>query len=97
MHYIRPKLNIFRCYLTHCRTANFEISDQEKSMIETDFVKMRETSNFQVEHLHSLLVLSRLLGISKGLTSLDQLSWEQAKQMEAERTERMLEKNPNEA
>jgi hypothetical protein len=97
MHFIRTKLNIFRRYLTRCRLQKFEINEDVTKTIETDFVKLRESSDkFQVENLHLLLVLSRLIGISKGLTSLDLESWELAKQFEVERIARMERRNANE-
>lgn len=92
MHCIKPRLNSFRRYLTRCRLEDFKIGDEETKMIESDFVKMREGSNFQVEDLHSLLVLSRLIGKSRGLTNLNADCWELAKQMEIERSARLLEK-----
>lgn len=97
LHYMRPKLNAYRRYLTKCRMQQFDINEDEIKMIETDFVKIRESlKNFQVENLHSLLVLSRLLGISKGLTRLDMESWESAKKFEIERSARMEKRNVNE-
>jgi hypothetical protein len=65
-------------------------------MIESDFVKMREeVSGLEVQHLHSLLVISRLIGISLGLKNLDLPSWEMAKKLELERIGR-VEKKSNE-
>jgi Mini-chromosome maintenance replisome factor len=96
IHHMKPKLNMFRSYLTLCRMQNFDIKDEETKMIETDFVKMRENTNFHVENLHSLLVLSRLISISKGLKTLDISSWELAKQLEFERVTRFEKKNYNE-
>lgn len=90
---MRPKLNAYRRYFTTCRLQQFDINEEEIKMIETDFVKMRESSsNFQVENLHSLLVLSRLMGISRGLSRLDTESWETAKRFELERMSRMEKK-----
>jgi len=93
MHFIKPKLNAVRRYLTECRTQDFEIGESETKMIESDFVAMRETNaSLQVEHLHSLLVVSRLIGISQGLKSLNTSAWQSAKQMELERLARLAEK-----
>lgn len=66
-------------------------------MIEADFVKMREETNLQVEHLHSLLVVSRLIGISKGKKTLDIESWEAAKKLELERISRLDKRTKNES
>lgn len=94
IHCIKPKLNAFRRYLTRCRIACFNIEDEETKMIERDFVTMRESnSNFQAEDLHSLLVLSRLIGKSRGFTKLDTSCWEMAKQMEVERSARLEKRN----
>lgn len=86
---MKSKLNSFRRYLTACRTESFEISDKETSMIESDFVKMREEFDFQVEDLHKLLVLSRLIGITRGEKKLNIDFWNQAKKMEIERKKRL--------
>jgi 6-phosphogluconate dehydrogenase len=73
---------------------SFDIGDEETKMIESDFAKIRESNaNFQVEDLHSLLVLSRLIGIARGLKKLDENSWEMAKQMEFERNARLERRN----
>lgn len=96
VHFLKPKLNAVRRYLTECRLSDFEIGENETKMIEVDFVKMREETNLEVQHLHSLLVISRLVGISMGLKSLDLSSWEMAKKLELERHSR-VEKKPNEA
>lgn len=97
LHCIKPKLNALRRYLTRCRIETFNIGDEETKMIESDFVKMREGvgSNFQVEDLHSLLVLSRLIGKSRGLSKLDANCWEMAKQLEIERNARMEKRTAN--
>lgn len=97
VHFIKPKLNAIRRYLTDCRIREFEIGDSETKMIENDFVKMREEANLQVEHLHSLLVISRLVGMSKGKKSLDIDSWEFAKKLEIERISRVESRAANEA
>lgn len=93
IHCMKPKLNSFRRYLTACRVESFDIGLEETKMIETDFVKMRENgSNFQVEDLHMLLVLSRLNGIARGQKKLDTDAWELAKKMEIERNSRLEKK-----
>jgi hypothetical protein len=90
VHFLKPKLNAIRRYLSECRLREFTIGDGETKMIENDFVKMREDrKEIQVEHLHSLLVISRLIGISKGLTSLHLDEWEMAKRLEVERINRV--------
>lgn len=50
---------------------------------------MREETNLQVENLHALLVVSRLLGISKGMKQLDLVTWNAAKDLEVVRISRL--------
>lgn len=89
VHYIKPRLNSIRRYLVQCRQANFDIGAEETKMIETDFAKMREERNLDVEELHSLMVVSRLIGISEGKGTLDETSWNTAKGLEVERLRRL--------
>lgn len=96
MHFLKPKLNAVRRYLTECRLRDFNIGEEETKMIENDFVAMREEANMDIDHLHSLLVLSRLIGIAKGQTSLDTPAWETAKHLEIERIKRVGKKVVNE-
>ena len=97
MHFLKPKLNSVRKYLTQCRQRNFEINEQESKIIENDFVSMREQFNyFQVENLHSLLVLSRLVGMMQGKSTLDKETWIKAKELEIKRMERVEKKTQNE-
>lgn len=89
VHYIKPRLNSIRRYLAQCRKANFEIGEEETKMIEADFAKMREEGNLDVEALHSLMVVSRLIGISEGKVKLDETAWNTAKGLEVERLSRI--------
>lgn len=58
-------------------------------MIQNDFVAMRQDFNASAEDLHSMLILSRMLGIIQGKVVLDEQSWNDAKQMEQERRKRV--------
>lgn len=89
LHFLKPKLNAIRRYLTECRMQDFEITESGRKLIESDFVKLRETTNVQVEDLHSLLVISRLVGISRGLKKFELESWATAKRLENWRLERI--------
>lgn len=89
VHFLKPKMNAIRKYLTESRICEFEIGEEETKVIENDFVKMREETKLQVENLHSLIVISRLVGISRGLKRLDLEAWETAKQLEKERIARV--------
>lgn len=97
VHFLKPKLNAVRKYLSECRLSDFQIGDTEKKVVEDDFVKMREEQNLQVEHLHTLLVVSRLVGISTGKKSLDIITWNTAKAFEFERMARVEKLNSNES
>lgn len=92
VHFIKPKLNAVRLYLTQCRLSDFDISEEQTSIVEKDFVKLREETNLQVEHLHSFLVISRLVGISMGKKCLDLESWDTAKKLEFDRLSRVEKK-----
>lgn len=96
VHFLKPKLNAIRKYLTECRVCEFEIGENETKVIENDFVKMRDEIKLQVEDLHSLIVISRLVGISRGMKKLDLSAWEAAKGLESERIQR-IEKRVNKA
>lgn len=59
-------------------------------MIQTDFVEMRRIDNkVGAEDLHSLLVLSRLLGLCNGRSGLDADMWHRAKSLEKQRMRRI--------
>lgn len=60
-------------------------------MIQTDFVEMRRVDNkVGAEDLHSLLVLSRLLGLCNGRRALDADMWQRAKALQKQRKERIF-------
>jgi len=82
-------LDRLRKYLTTCRLANFELTEQVMKAVQDDFVSMRQTEQgISVEDFHSLLVLGRLVSISHGRNTLTPEDWEEAKRMERERKER---------
>lgn len=87
--FIRPKLNLIRGYLTMLRLQEFDMNPQDMDMIQNDFVEMRRTFNATADDLHSLLIISRMLGIIQGKTMLDTECWTRAKQMEQERRHRI--------
>lgn len=97
VHYIKPRLNSIRRYLVQCRQATFEIGEEETKIIEKDFAKMREDASLQVDELHSLMVVSRLIGISEGKAKLGESAWNTAKGLERERLSRFEKKAPNES
>ncbi|XP_065091923.1 mini-chromosome maintenance complex-binding protein [Ochlerotatus camptorhynchus] len=88
-HFIKPKLTEMRKFLTQQRIQQFDMKNFDPEVIQNDFIEMRKESDASAEDLHSLLVLSRLLGLSRGKNSMDRECWEYAKQLEQERKTRM--------
>lgn len=91
LHYLQPaRLQQFRSYLTMARTAQFQVSEDLTEMIQQDFVDMRRANvKSNADDLHGLLVLSRLLGISRGKESLDKETWHLATEFESKRRQRL--------
>lgn len=58
-------------------------------MIENDFVEMRREGGATADDLHSLIVLSRLIALCRGKTSLTDELWKHAKTLEIERRKRI--------
>ncbi len=83
-------LERLRKYITLCRNRKFDLSDEMQKFVEEDFVATRQASpSFTTDDLHSLMVLARLLSLSKGEAGLTKSIWTEAKAMEAERKQRM--------
>lgn len=59
-------------------------------MIEDDFVQMRRERSATADDLHSLIVLSRLIALCRGKTSLSGELWQHAKSLEDERRKRIV-------
>lgn len=87
--FLKPKLHSIRLLLTMMRLKEFDMSPENMSMIQNDFVEMRKSFNATAEDLHSMLILSRMLGIIGSKTTLDAECWSRAKQMEEERRKRI--------
>lgn len=88
-HFIQPKLTEMRKFLTQQRIQEFDMKNFDPEVIQNDFIEMRKASDASAEDLHSLLVLARLLGLSRGKKSMDRECWEYAKQLEQERKNRV--------
>ncbi|XP_052888914.1 mini-chromosome maintenance complex-binding protein [Anopheles moucheti] len=89
-HYITPKLNEMRLYLTIARVREFDMKSLDPTVVQDDFVRMRtENSAITMDDLHALFVLARLLGLSRGRKSLQREDWERAKVLENERRNRI--------
>ncbi|XP_049289151.1 mini-chromosome maintenance complex-binding protein [Anopheles funestus] len=89
-HYITPKLDEMRRYLTTARVREFDMKTLDPTIVQDDFVRMRtENSAVTMDDLHALFVLARLLGLSRGRKSLGREDWERAKVLESERRNRI--------
>lgn len=87
--FLKPRLNAIRCFLTEMRLRDFDMNPQNMKMIQDDFISMRQDFNATAEDLHIMLIISRLLGLLQGKTTLDEESWNRAKSMESERRKRV--------
>jgi hypothetical protein len=54
-HFLQPKLNAIRCFLTKMRIAVFDMDTEDSEMIQNDIVEIRREINASVEDLHQLL------------------------------------------
>lgn len=113
-HFLKPKLESMRIYLTLMRLRDFDMTPKSMEvkskhrdivikytlhhfkltflftqLIQEDFVAMRREFNATADDLHSMLVLSRMLGIVRGKNSLDEETWIEAKRLEGERRKRV--------
>uniref|UniRef100_A0A182UKI8 Mini-chromosome maintenance complex-binding protein n=1 Tax=Anopheles melas TaxID=34690 RepID=A0A182UKI8_9DIPT len=89
-HYVAPKLDGMRRFLTGARVRPFDMKTLDPTVVQDDFVRMRtENSAVTMDDLHALFVLARLLGLSRGRTALHRDDWERAKALEGERRNRM--------
>lgn len=89
-HFLKTELlNDIRKYLTLVRQIKYEISDELESLVQQEFVDMRQQGNVTTDDLHTLLVLARLVSISKGKTSMDEDCWRKACNLEKLRKSRI--------
>jgi len=83
-------LTKLRTFLTQCREASFNLTEEMMKGVQGDFVAMRQAAGgITVEDFHNLLVLARLVAKGHGRDSLLQEDWEKAKSMEVERKSRV--------
>ena len=84
-------LSELRVYLTVVRKIEVDIEQPVAEVIEKDFVAMRQANpkDVQAETLHNLLVLSRLMSMSKGEAKLSAESWRETCQLEDTRMKAM--------
>ena len=81
-------LSRLRNYVTLAKSSAFDVSEEAMNFVQEDFVRERQNANSHVktsDDLHTLLVLARLLALSRGEKSINQNVWSEAKTMENER------------
>lgn len=81
-----------RAFLGMARLAEYSLSPEMQRVLQDDFVKSRQQNqnNMTAEDFHLLLLLSRLMSLSCGQSSLTPELWSRVKQMEAERRARLV-------
>lgn len=72
------------------RLKDFNMMSENMNMVQDDFVQMRRQYNASADDLHSMMILSRLIGIVEGKEILDEEIWKRAKVMEDERRSRIM-------
>uniref|UniRef100_A0A1E1WQ04 Mini-chromosome maintenance complex-binding protein n=1 Tax=Pectinophora gossypiella TaxID=13191 RepID=A0A1E1WQ04_PECGO len=92
-YYLKEEImNIIRVYLTNLKLVKYTISE-DLQFVEEDFIEMRskaDSSNpVTADDLHRLLVLARLVSLSRGRDTLLKDCWDDTKRMEAERLQRV--------
>lgn len=92
-YYLKEEImNIIRMYLTNIKLVKYTISD-DLQFVEEDFIEMRSNSSSEnpvtADDLHRLLVLARLVSLSRGFDTLNKECWDITKKMEAERLHRL--------
>ena len=84
-----------RAFLGVARLAEYSLSSEMQEVLQNDFVKSRQQdhSNMTAEDFHLLLLMSRLMSLSYGQSTLTPEMWTRVKQMEAERRARLVSAN----
>ena len=80
-----------RGYLGVARLASYSLSSEMQRVLQDDFVKSRQEdhTNMTAEDFHLLLLLARLMTLSRGQTTLTEETWYHVKEMEMERRARL--------
>lgn len=71
------------------RLQEFDMHPENPQMIQEEFIEMRRLHDASADDLHTLIILSRMMGILHGKKRLDTYSWNLAKLMENERRKRI--------
>ncbi|XP_075978600.1 mini-chromosome maintenance complex-binding protein [Anticarsia gemmatalis] len=92
-YYLKEEImNVIRTYLTSLKLVKYTINDNLK-FVEDDFIEMRSKADAEnpvtADDLHRLLVLARLVSLSRGFDTLNKECWDITKNMEAERQNRI--------
>lgn len=98
-YYLKEEImNLIRIYLTNLKLIKYSISE-DLQFVEDDFIEMRSNSDSDspvtADDLHRLLVLARLVSLSRGRATLDKECWDITKQMENERLHRLKNRIPS--
>ncbi|NP_001140196.1 uncharacterized protein LOC100286771 [Bombyx mori] len=92
-YYLKEDLmNMIRAYLTNLKLVKYSITE-DLQFVENDFIDMRSKSSSDnpvtADDLHRLLVLARLVSLSRGHDTLSKECWDITKAMETERLHRV--------
>ena len=74
------------------KQLDYDLSDEMQKSVQDDFVNERRRpggEQMTTDDLHAFLVLARLVGTSRGDTSLTPEVWQHTKDMERRRRERV--------
>ncbi|CAH2040006.1 unnamed protein product, partial [Iphiclides podalirius] len=85
-------MNTVRKYLTNLKLVKYTISE-DLQFVEDDFIEMRSQSDTEnpvtADDLHRLLVLARLVSLSRGHDTLNKECWNITRKMENDRQDRI--------
>ncbi|XP_072947290.1 mini-chromosome maintenance complex-binding protein [Epargyreus clarus] len=92
-YYLKEEImNTIRIYLTNLKLVKYTISE-DLQFVEDDFIEMRNNADSEnpvtADDLHRLLVLARLVSLSRGFDTLNKECWDITKKIEAERKQRL--------
>ncbi|CAK1586470.1 unnamed protein product [Parnassius mnemosyne] len=92
-YYLKEEImNTIRKYLTNLKLVKYTISE-DLQFVEDDFIEMRSQSDAEnpvtADDLHRLLVLARLVSLSRGYDTLNKECWDITRKMECERLNRI--------
>lgn len=95
-HHIEAELRLnllqkFRIYLGLAQNMEYSIDKELEALIQNDFISMRQNDrkSMSEDDLHSLLNLTRLLTMSRGLSCPTAQIWQWAKTLESSRKQRL--------